>query len=291
MRQNATISEGAAASYSHKSLPLLPRRVEEQLLHSVSWGTEAGKLPVQRLNGTAAAAEKAIAQGRQAVGIVARANLRLAIKHAQSYRPDTTREGWDDLIQRSYLALCHAATRYDLRHVASARYTTYAMFWVRQQTSHEFKKAGRMSAPDGRAVRSLDAPLKTLAEDGNFTLIDTISDPEAEALFAAAEAEHDLAAFLQLLPARERRAVSLYYNVDGNATADGERRSYEEVGELMGGISGEKARKITLTGVARIWNHISAQTGEQPRQDPVVSAAVWDPKWLSDTAIQLDLFD
>lgn len=289
-RRNATItSESAADTYSRDTLPLLPRRIEEQLLHTVSFGNEARKLPAEQLNGTAEAAEEAIRQADKAAGILAQANLRLAIKHILTYRPDTTDEGWQDLIQRSYQALCHAAVKYDLRNAAAARYTTYAMFWVRQQTRHEFRKTSRMTGPDGRAVQSLDAPLRTSAEDGSFSLLDTISDPEAEAVFDAAEAEHDIATLLQLLPGREREAVALHRNVDGKETADGENRPYKEVGELMGGISGELARKIALTGMTRIRSYIASV--EEPPAKAEREPAPALPDDLSEMVTQLDLFD
>lgn len=271
----------------------MSRHVERILLHTVAYGVRADEATSEsdqpEILPRAAAAEYDM---HKAIGVLAQSHLRLAIKHALTYRSDTDEDLWEDLLQTCYLALCHAALKYDLRNATSARFTTYAIFWVRQQTGQEFRKYRRVSGPDGQSVQSLDMSLNYGDDGGTFSLMDMLHDPIADEKFGDAEQKKDVDTFLDLLPGREREAVSLYYNVDGHGSADMENRSFVDVGKLMGGISGEKARQIVQNGLERIKEYILATE----RTNIGNFAGFYVPEnfalgEMPDMMIQMDLFD
>jgi len=277
-------TETDPAVYSRETLPLLSPWLLEQALHTISFGITAKTLPPEKLNGTAEAAAEAHANARKAAGIVAKANLRLAILHIQSYRSDATREQWEDLVQKGYEALYDAALRYDLR--VGVKYSTYAMFWIRQRTHKEFSRSKEMMRGYKHRLRSLDEPFARSAGDGHFTLLDTLCDETSSEALESALSRSDVSNFLQLLPHREREALALYYGVEehsGNET----RRSFNEIGELMG-VSGETARKITLMATARIRDYANSD-GESMFCDE--GGLGWEMPEMPEVTIQLPLFD
>ncbi len=78
-------------------------------------------------------------------------------------------------------------------------------------------------------------------DDG--TDIDLEARPEPEP-----GTHHDVEALLDLLPARERRAVELRFRLDGQG-----ERSREKVGAAIGGVSGERARQVIEAALGRLW--------------------------------------
>lgn len=92
-----------------------------------------------------------------------------------------------------------------------------------------------------RVDRSLDQPTAMTAQsDRQVAIGETVAAPEAvEDLAIAAALREEVRALVEELPERERALISLRYGLD----RDGEMRTLEEVGALMG-VTRERIRQI-----------------------------------------------
>jgi RNA polymerase primary sigma factor len=176
-----------------------------------------------------------------------------------------------DLIQEGNLGLEHAVDKFDWRR--GFKFSTYATFWIRQaigraldqkasliripgDRSASLRAALRQASGDGETLDQQNAELhrlttpvsldKTVGDDGDATLGDLMANgdgtPEDHVMTLV---ESDLLdELLDTLEPRARFAVEARFGL-----ADGERKSFREVGEQLG-VTAEAARRLVSRAVA-----------------------------------------
>jgi RNA polymerase primary sigma factor len=248
-------------------MSLLTADEERELSQTI----ERGRVAQARLDAgeSSDALLKAVAEARLAKHCFIRANLRLVVSIARRYpRPPSL--GLLDLIQEGNLGLEHAVDKFDWRK--GLKFSTYATYWIRQALGRALnQKASLIRLPDGRSASlraalrhasgdndeldddnsrlhrlitptSLDRPVGD--EDGN-QLVDMLAadEPTPEQVLVDREDEKTLHDLLGLLPTRARFAVEQRFGL-----TDGRKRSYREVGELLG-VTAEAARRQVTRAV------------------------------------------
>jgi RNA polymerase primary sigma factor len=181
----------------------------------------------------------------------------------------------EDLLQEGALALVQAVDHYDPGR--GMKFSTYAMWWVRQAIrraamaqsrpvrvpervwglSHATPGEGSLPDDPGwteeevRAVRSALQPVASLeslvGEDGD-ELGSLLRDPRAEdpaEVVARNDARRRLAEALAALPERQRTILS------GHSGLDGEPRSLTALGRSLG-ISRERARQLEKAALTEL---------------------------------------
>lgn len=256
MRNNTPDIYEVANEYSPSSLPLLEPRLLRRALHTVAFGN----IPEEHLNGASTAADHdTVSNAKFASLTLARSNLRLVLKHLQTYRSDVKNEDeWDALVHVGYKALLEETKKYDLRHSSGAKYQTYAMYKVRQATYKEFDDSRKLIKNMKKRVVSLDQSVMSHSGE-NFSLLDVLADKTSELGHSEVEDKLDVSEFMTILSGREREVMTLYYRVNENSTED-DHRSFVEVGEMIG-LSGEATRKIAQNGIHRILNYVRSNEG------------------------------
>ncbi len=206
-------------------------------------------------------------------GKLALANLRLVAHIAKRFRDRGIPYG--DLLQEGFCGLLEAIDRFDLTH--ETKLATYATWWIRQSMqravasgaypvrltprhlrqlaqNHEEQErrervrndAGRYEQGDPmsemihrihaatRPTISLDA---TLNQDSSFTLLQTMSDPDADRT-ALVDSEEAVRKLIRSLRPREQQVLSLRFGLGGQ-----DRLSLSQVGKVLN-VSKERVRQI-----------------------------------------------
>lgn len=204
-----------------------------------------------------------IRNGKKAKDHFIRANLRLVVSVAKKYPLPPMMELMD-LIQEGNIGLEHAVDKFDWTR--GFKFSTYATFWIRQAIGRGIDRASSLiRLPDDKAQQirsgmrrqaetgeeldtetarllSLTRPVwldKPIGEDMDNALIDIIvtDDPTPEDIVVDSMKSLPLGNLLSVLDERSRFVVEGYYGM-----IDGERKSYRELGELLG-ISAEATRR------------------------------------------------
>jgi RNA polymerase primary sigma factor len=212
-------------------------------------------------------------------GTLAMANLRLVAHVAKRFRDRGV--AYSDLLQEGFCGLLEAIDRFDLAH--ETKLATYATWWIRQamqravaagaypvrlsprhlrqlaQNQDELGSQGGpgpvgrdQSAASGELIRhihtatrptvSLDA---TIDRDGQFRLIQTMSDPEGDRT-GEVETGETIDKLLGVLRPREQRVLSLRFGLGGGA-----RMSLSQVGKVLD-VSKERVRQIQDRALERL---------------------------------------
>jgi len=251
-------------------VPLLNAEEERVLSQVIELGHEAR---VRRNAGEHTRdIRSAIAAGDAAKDRFIRANLRLVVSVARRY---PLPPGMDllDLVQEGNLGLEHAVDKFDWRK--GFKFSTYATFWIRQSIGRALdQKASLVRLPgdrsaalraalrnvsgDGDSLDVANAELhrlttptsldRTIGADDSNELVDMLADRQAGPEDVLIDNEHSewLTALLQILDPRARSAVEQRFGL-----ADGQRRSYREVGEDLG-ITAEAARRLVKRAMGTV---------------------------------------
>jgi RNA polymerase primary sigma factor len=250
--------------YLHEigQVPLLDAAKERELAQRI----EAGRDAQARLDAgeTGAELRRAVRQGARAKDQFIRANLRLVVSLANRY-PLPASMDLLDLIQEGNLGLEHAVDKFDWRK--GFKFSTYATFWIRQAIGRALdQKASLIRLPGDRsaqlraAVRTaaanneeLDADLaelqrltspasldKPIGDDGGGDFGDFIAHSDVGPEVSTVQQMHqqEVLGLVDRLNPRAREAVRLRLGL-----ADGQERSFREVGEQLG-ITAEAARRL-----------------------------------------------
>jgi RNA polymerase primary sigma factor len=248
-------------------VPLLDAAQERELSQKI----EAGRDAQARLDAGERGVElkRAVREAARARDYFIRANLRLVVSIARRY---PLPPGMDllDLIQEGNLGLEHAVEKFDWRK--GFKFSTYATFWIRQAIGRALdQKANLVRLPSERSAQlraalravsgegdDLDAELanlhrlatptsldRTVGEDGEQELVDLLPDQVAgpEAIVVEQMHEDLVVGLLDRLEPRSRTAVEQRFGL-----ADGQKRSFREVGEVLG-VTAEAARRIVKRAV------------------------------------------
>jgi RNA polymerase primary sigma factor len=248
-------------------VPLLNAAQERELSQAI----EAGRAAQAKLEGGARGVElkRAVREAARARDRFIRANLRLVVSIARRY---PLPPGMDllDLIQEGNLGLEHAVEKFDWRK--GFKFSTYATFWIRQAIGRALdQKANLVRLPSERSAQlraalrdvtgegdELDADLanlhrlatptsldRTVGDDGEQELVDLLPDavPGPEQIVVDAMHEQLVTGLLDNLDSRSRVAVEQRFGL-----VDGQKRSFREVGEVLG-VTAEAARRIVKRAV------------------------------------------
>ena len=248
-------------------VPLLDAAQERELSQKI----EAGRDAQAKLDAGARGVElkRAVREAARARDYFIRANLRLVVSIARRY---PLPPGMDllDLIQEGNLGLEHAVEKFDWRK--GFKFSTYATFWIRQAIGRALdQKANLVRLPSERSAQlraalrdvsgegdDLDAELanlhrlatptsldRTVGDDGEQELVDLLPDQVAGPEQIVVDAMHEqlVTGLLDNLDSRSRVAVEQRFGL-----VDGQKRSFREVGEVLG-VTAEAARRIVKRAV------------------------------------------
>ena len=248
-------------------VPLLNAAQERELSQKI----EAGRAAQGRLDGGERGVElkRAVREAARARDYFIRANLRLVVSIARRY---PLPPGMDllDLIQEGNLGLEHAVEKFDWRK--GFKFSTYATFWIRQAIGRALdQKANLVRLPSERSAQlraalrdvsgegeDLDAELanlhrlatptsldRTVGDDGEQELVDLLPDAVAgpEQVVVESMETQQITGLLDNLEPRSRLAVEQRFGL-----VDGQKRSFREVGEVLG-VTAEAARRIVKRAV------------------------------------------
>jgi RNA polymerase primary sigma factor len=248
-------------------VPLLDAAAERELSQAI----EAGRDAQTRLDAGERGVElkRAVRGAARARDRFIRSNLRLVVSIARRY---PLPPGMDllDLVQEGNLGLEHAVEKFDWRK--GFKFSTYATFWIRQAIGRALdQKANLVRLPSERSAQlraalravsgegdDLDAELanlhrlatptsldRTVGEDGEQELVDLLPDqvPGPEAIVLNQMHEDLVIGLLDRLEPRSRTAVEHRFGL-----TDGQKRSFREVGEVLG-VTAEAARRIVKRAV------------------------------------------
>jgi len=248
-------------------VPLLNAAQERDLSQKI----EAGRAAQLRLDAGERGVElkRAVREAARSRDYFIRANLRLVVSIARRY---PLPPGMDllDLIQEGNLGLEHAVEKFDWRK--GFKFSTYATFWIRQAIGRALdQKANLVRLPSERSAQlraalrdvtgegdELDAELanlhrlatptsldRTVGDDGEQELVDLLPDavPGPEQIVVDAMHEELVTGLLDNLDSRSRVAVEQRFGL-----VDGQKRSFREVGEVLG-VTAEAARRIVKRAV------------------------------------------
>ena len=249
---------------------LLTAEEERELSQAIEAGTEARRRREAGENNREV--RRAIAAADAAKDRFIRANLRLVVSVARRYPLPPGMELLD-LVQEGNLGLEHAVDKFDWRK--GFKFSTYATFWIRQAIGRALdQKASLVRLPGDRSA-SLRAALRqvsgdgdelddensrlhrlttptsldrTVGDDDSNELVDLLACQKAgpEELLLSAEHSEWLHGLLDVLDPRARSAVEQRFGL-----ADGQRRSYREVGENLG-VTAEAARRLVKRAVTTV---------------------------------------
>ena len=203
-------------------------------------------------------------------GRLAMANVRLVAHIAKRFRDRGV--AYSDLIQDGFCGLLEAIDRFDLTH--ETKLATYATWWIRQAIQRSVAAGAYPVRLSPRHLRQLaqnqeeiggespqsDAPTRgrgsselirrihaatrpavsldsTVNSEGRFSLIDSMSDPEADRIDEV-ESEEQIGRLMDALRPREQQVLELRYGLGGGTSL-----SLSQVGKVMQ-VSKERVRQI-----------------------------------------------
>ena len=251
-------------------VPLLDAEEERELSRIIEAGTEARRR--RDAGERSREVRRAITAGAAAKDRFIRSNLRLVVSVARRYPLPPGMELLD-LVQEGNMGLEHAVDKFDWRK--GFKFSTYATFWIRQaigraldqkaslvrlpgDRSAALRAALRQVAGDGDELDDENARLhrlttptsldRTVGDDDSNELVDLLADRKSgpEELLLDAEHAEWLHSLLDVLDPRARSAVEQRFGL-----ADGQRRSYREVGEELG-VTAEAARRLVKRAVSTV---------------------------------------
>jgi RNA polymerase primary sigma factor len=195
-------------------------------------------------------------------GKLAMANMRLVAHVAKQFRDRGL--AYSDLLQEGFCGLLEAIDRFDLTH--ETKLATYATWWIRQamqqavaagaypvrlsprhlrqlaQNQEEIECGAGDDGPTEmirrihtatRPTISLDATL----DDANFSLLQTMSDPEGDRTDDV-DMDETIGKLIDWLRPREQEVLSLRFGLGGRS-----RLSLSQVGKVLE-VSKERVRQI-----------------------------------------------
>jgi RNA polymerase primary sigma factor len=253
-------------------VPLLTAEEEVFLAQQI----EAGVIACQTWQAAAEAGEtlaasrnrelqRAIHEGAAAKEHFINANLRLVVSVAKRY-PLPPGMGLLDLVQEGNLGLEHAVDKFDW--TKGFKFSTYATWWIRQAIGRGIEQKGNLIRVPGGKAREIRGALRegiTLTDEQEVintvmhpASLDAPNGPQEECTLAdilvsdlaVPDRELDLAATqhvvklaLDRLDERPRKAVEARFGLD-----DGKKKSFREVGEILG-VTSEAARRLVMRSV------------------------------------------
>jgi RNA polymerase primary sigma factor len=168
---------------------------------------------------------------------LAEANLRLVVSVARRYRC----EGMPllDLSQEGTVGLLKAVDRFDYRR--GFRFSTYAVWWIRQAISRAVTQRGRL-------VRT-PAPIVALEDEPGVTGVLTAAGadgrtPEDQAV--SADLQATLLAQLSSLDRRERQILECHYGIGGRR-----EQTFDEIAGRFG-ITAGHTRRLAARAMTRL---------------------------------------
>jgi RNA polymerase primary sigma factor len=214
---------------------------------------------------------------------LAMANLRLVAHVAKRFRDRGI--AYSDLMQEGFCGLLEAIDRFDLTH--ETKLATYATWWIRQamqravaagaypvrlsprhlrqlaQNQDELERTGCEGDGDNpssdlirhihtatRPAFSLDASLDT---DGQFSLLQTMSDPEGDRTDSV-DTDETIGKLMHSLRPREQEVLAFRFGLGGQP-----RLSLSQVGKALS-ISKERVRQIQDRALAKL-RDVAAELG------------------------------
>ncbi len=189
-------------------------------------------------------------------------NLGFVVRVAKQFRSSTVPT--EDLIGEGSLGLIEAARRYDPSR--GAKFTTYAMWWVRKAMLRLLSESRTVRIPDYQArmrrqsaVASPNWPLATrcrllsldspATEGSQTSLLDQLPDRRSldpEEALLRHETERLVRAAMRSLTPRERTVVKHRFGLSKEPV-----RSLDETGARLG-LSGERVRQIERGALHRM---------------------------------------
>jgi RNA polymerase primary sigma factor len=197
-------------------------------------------------------------------GKLAMANMRLVAHVAKRFRDRGL--AYSDLLQEGFCGLLEAIDRFDLTH--QTKLATYATWWIRQamqravaagaypvrlsprhlrqlaQNQDEIDR-GAGTGDEGstemiRRIHTATRPtisLDATIDDANFSLLQTLSDPEGDRTDDV-DMDETIGKLIDSLPPREQNVLSLRFGLGGKS-----RLSLSQVGKVLE-VSKERVRQI-----------------------------------------------
>ncbi len=221
--------------------------------------------------------DRAIKEATRAKEHFIRANLRLVVSVARRYPLPPGMELLD-LIQEGNLGLEHAVDKFDWRK--GFKFSTYATFWIRQAIGRALdQRANLVRLPGDRAaalrsalressgdssdldvenamLHRLTTPAaldRTVGDDGTTELLDLLADAAVGPEERVIEYDHSEQLFSIVsdeLDERSCKAVELRLGL-----FDGKKRSYREVGDMLG-VTAEAARRLVKRSLSALKKRI-----------------------------------
>jgi len=255
-------------------MPLLSAEEEQALGRRI----QAARLAQNRLRRgdfeppERATLERTVTDGRKARQQFVEANQRLVIKVARRYRGSSL--DFEDLIQEGNLGLIRAVERFDPER--GLRFSTYAVWWIRQAIQRAIEERGRLIRLPGSAAEEAMRLWRTvdqLAGDLERTP-DLIEAARASGLDASRALE---------LTQVTLRPVSLEAAVDG----DGE----VTLGDVLAGTLEDPEGEAERAAVAEMIENELAHLPERARQvlELRYGLADGEPRTLAETGAALGI--
>ena len=223
--------------------------------------------------------DRAVKEAAKAKEHFIRANLRLVVSVARRYPLPPGMELLD-LIQEGNLGLEHAVDKFDWRK--GFKFSTYATFWIRQAIGRALDQRANLVRLPGDRAAALRAALRessgdssdldvenamlhrlttpaaldrTVGDDGTTELLDLLADAAVGPEERVIEYDHSEQLFSIVrdeLDDRSCEAIELRLGL-----FDGKKRSYREVGDILG-VTAEAARRLVKRSLSALKKRIPA---------------------------------
>ncbi len=211
----------------------LAKRIEAGLFAEHKLETETGLSPALRED-----LEDVAADGRRAKAHMLEANLRLVVSVAKKYSD----RGLSllDVVQEGNLGLIRAVEKFD--YTKGYKFSTYAMWWIRQAIQRGFADSART--------------IRLPGEDGETSIGDLIEDvdaPEASDLVDRQLMADQLRHALDALTPREATIMAMRFGL-----YDGNPHTLDEIGKALG-LTRERIRQLEKQPLSKLRHPSRAQ--------------------------------